>query len=175
MEHANNPQPLRLIACPHVLSTEKDRLDVMRPPGGTVTDLLRSIGWTPEGLLSARVFIDGELVRDAAWEYTVPRSGQSVIVRAIPMSGGGGSGQGKEMGRMVAMIAIMVVAVATQQYWAAGLAATIGFGMTAGTAAAIGLATISITATLALTGLIPQPLPRRALPQPFEDRKQVAA
>ena len=78
---------LRLIACPHILSIEKGRIDVQRPAGGSVNDLLRSIAWTPEGL-SARVFIDGEYVKDAAWEYTVPRAGQSVVVRAIPMGGG---------------------------------------------------------------------------------------
>ncbi|MBC7837457.1 MAG: hypothetical protein H7Y39_02270, partial [Nitrospiraceae bacterium] len=78
---------LRLIAMPHVLSTEKGRIDVMRPAGGNVNDLMRSIGWTPDRL-SARVFIDGEYVEDASWEYTVPRAGQSVIVRAIPMGGG---------------------------------------------------------------------------------------
>ena len=85
---------LRIIACPHVLSTEKGRIDVQRPAGGNVKDLLRSIAWVPESL-NARVFIDGEYVKDAAWEYTVPRAGQSVIVRAIPMGGMGGGGAGK--------------------------------------------------------------------------------
>jgi len=55
-----------LIACPNVLSIQKDRIDVERSAGGTVKDLMRSIGWTPEGL-SVRVFLDGQLVRDAAW------------------------------------------------------------------------------------------------------------
>ena len=156
-----NPQEsLRLIAMPHVLSTEKGRIDVQRPVGGSVNDLMRSIGWTPDSL-SARVFIDGEYVKDAAWEYTVPRAGQSVVVRAIPMGGGGGGNQGKDIGRMVAMIGIMVLAVATQQWWAVPL-----LGMSAATVFAVGLATNSITTSLALSGLIPQPLPRRALPQP---------
>ena len=85
---------------------------------------MRSIGWTPDSL-SARVFIDGEYVKDAAWEYTIPRAGQSVVVRAIPMGGGGGN-QGKDAGRMAAMIGIMVVAISIQQYWAAGLATMMG-------------------------------------------------
>lgn len=75
---------LRLIACPHILSIEKDRIDVERPVEGTVTDLLRLIAWTRDRL-SARVFLDGELVQDAVWEYTVPRAGQSLVVQAIPM------------------------------------------------------------------------------------------
>ena len=96
---------LRIIACPHILSTEQGRIDVQRPAGGNVKDLLRSIAWVPDSL-NARVFIDGEYVKDAAWEYTVPRPGQSVVVRAIPM-GGGGEGKGKTPWSMVAMIGIM--------------------------------------------------------------------
>ena len=53
---------LRIIACPHVLSTEKGRIDVQRPAGGNVKDLLRSIAWVPESL-NARVFIDGRICR----------------------------------------------------------------------------------------------------------------
>ena len=45
---------------------------MQRPAGGNVKDLLRSIAWVPESL-NARVFIDGEYVKDAAWEYTVPQ------------------------------------------------------------------------------------------------------
>ena len=63
VEHEN----IRIIACPHVLSTEKGRIDVQRPAGGNLKDLPRSIAWVPESL-NARVFIDGEYVKDAAWE-----------------------------------------------------------------------------------------------------------
>ena len=161
-----NPQDnLRIIACPHVLSIEKGRIDVMRPAGGTVKDLLRSIAWTPEGL-SARVFIDGEYIKEAAWEYTKPLAGQSVIVRAIPMGGGGG-GEGKQAGQIAAMIAIMVIAVVAQQYWAIPLAAATG--MSAMAASAVNVTTVSIAGTLALTCLVPTPLPRRALPQPVRE------
>ena len=107
MEQNSPHNYLRMIATPHILSTEKGRLDVMRPAGGNVNDLIRSIGWIPDSL-SARVFIDGEYVRDAAWEYTVPRAGQSVIVRAIPMGGGGG-GQGKDAMMIVAMVGVIAL------------------------------------------------------------------
>ena len=156
---------LRLIACPHILSVEKGRLDVLRPAGATVHDLLRSIGWMPEGL-SARVFIDGVFVQNAAWEYTTPQAGQAVIVRAIPMGGGGG-GEGKQAGQIAAMIAIMVIAVVAQQYWAIPLAAATG--MSAMAASAVIVTTVSIAGTLALTCLVPKPLPRRALPQPVRE------
>ncbi|HSL03727.1 MAG TPA: hypothetical protein VK901_09340 [Nitrospiraceae bacterium] len=168
-----NPQDnLRLIAMPHIISTEKGRVDVMRPAGGSVSDLMRSIAWTPDSL-HARVFIDGDYIKDAAWEYTIPRPGQSVVVRAIPMGGGGGGG-GKDSMRMVAMIGIMVAAIAAQQYWVGGVAGATGFAAFATTA---GIALGAVGASLAITALIPQPLPRRALPQPVRewDLKEVAA
>lgn len=160
---------LRLIAMPHIFSIEKGRIDVMRPAGGSIHDLIRSIGWTPDSL-SARVFIDGEYVKDAAWEYTVPRAGQSVVVRAIPMGGGG---QGKDAGRMVAMISIMVLAIAAQQYWAVGLAAASGLSVMASSAVIVG--TVSIVGTLGVQALIPQPLHRRALPQPARESEMKEA
>lgn len=164
-------QDFRLIACPHIFSTEKGRVDVLRPAGGNVNDLIRSIGWTPDGL-SARVFIDGEYVKDAAWEYTVPRAGQSVVVRAVPM---GGSEGGKDTARIVAMIGIMALAIAMPAMIGligvgAALFATtpfVGIGLTVAT---------SIVGSLALNGLIPSALPRRAaLPQPLDDHREVAA
>lgn len=138
-------QSFRLIACPHILS-EKGKIDVQRPEGASITDMLKSIGWTRDGL-SARVFLDGELVRDAAWEYTMPRAGQSLVVRAIPRGGEGG----KSVMRIVAMIAVMVVAVVAQQYWALAFAGSAG-GL-------IGAA-VSIIGTLVITGVIPPAHPR---------------
>ena len=175
MEHSEQ-QDFRLIACPHVFSIEKGRIDVLRPAGGTVNDLIRSIGWTPDRL-SARVFIDGEYVKDAAWEYTVPRAGQSVVVRAVPMGGEGG----KDTTRLVAMVAVMALAIAVSGGAFAPLAAAFGAGgmglLAAGsTYAVLAGAAVSIIGTLALNGLIPSPLPRRALPhQPMDDHREVAA
>lgn len=168
--------PLRLIGLPHVFSTEKGRIDVQRPAGGNVNDLIRSIGWTPDSL-SARVFIDGEYVKDAAWEYTVPRAGQSMVVRAIPMDGG----QGKDATRLVAFIAIMGLALAVSGGAAAPLAGTLfgagGWAAMVGgsTAALIAGAATSIIGSLAISSLVPQPLPRRGHPQPLGDHREVAA
>ena len=154
MEHATRHQDnLRMIAMPHILSTEKGRIDVQRPAGGSVHDLLRSIGWMPDSL-SARVFIDGEYVKDAAWEYTVPRAGQSVIVRAIPMGGamgGGGGNGGKDAARIVAMVGVLALAIAAPYMAPVLLAGWVGVAATAA---------ISIVGSLAVTGLIPQALPR---------------
>ena len=64
------------------------------------------------------------------------------------------------------MIGVMVLAIATQQYWAAGLAGMLG--VTTSTALATGLAGTSLIFSLTLSGLVP-PLPRRALPQPARE------
>jgi O-antigen/teichoic acid export membrane protein len=127
-----------------------------------VSDLLASIGWTDR--LSARVFLDGELVRDAAWEYTLPTAGQSLVVRAIPTGGGE---NGKSALRIVAMIAIIAAAVAIggAPAFAAG-GALAGWG-------GVASAAISIAGTLAVSSVIPPPLPRRALPR--EEHRPVAA
>ncbi|TKB59075.1 MAG: hypothetical protein E8D49_09105 [Nitrospira sp.] len=176
MSHTQ-PEHLRFIACPHVFSAEKDRIDALRPAGGTVGEHLRAIDWHPESR-PARVYIDGVLIPEAQWEYAVPRAGQSVVVRAIPMGGG----QGKDTARIVALLAIIVISIAVSRGALApvagalagsgGWAALVG-GSTASVAAG---ATVSIVGTLALNGLIPAPLPRRALPQPLpEPRLQEAA
>lgn len=113
------PDSLRLIACPSVFSFEHERIDVCRPAGGSVADLLRSIGWIP-GTLHALVTIDGELVREAEWEWKIPRAQQSLFVRAIPQ---GGNGQGKDTIRLVAMIGVIAAAIAAP-YALAGLGVT---------------------------------------------------
>lgn len=166
MNDACSTQNFRLIACPHVLSADKDKIDVQRPAGGSVSDLLASIGWTDR--FSARVFLDGELVLDARWEYTLPKAGQSLVVRAIPMGGGE---NGKSVLRIVAMIAIVAAAIAAP-YSSPFIAMGLGAGTIGG---AIASAAISLIGTLAMSGLIPPPLPRRALPRSVDDRRQVAA
>ena len=170
MNHSEQ-QNLRLIACPHVFSVEHGRIDALRPAGGTVRDLLQSIAWTRDHE-SVRVYVDGVLVHQAQWEYVVPSAGQSVVVRAIPT---GGSGGGKDIGRLVAMVAVIALAVSMP-----ALVGLIGVGpaLFAGTTAgAFALtAATSIIGTLAINGLIPTPLPRRTLPQPLpEPQLQEAA
>ncbi|MEO7860256.1 MAG: hypothetical protein ABIU05_07385 [Nitrospirales bacterium] len=152
MNHSNQQDNLRIIACPHILSLEKGRIDVSRPAGGNVNDLLRSIAWTPDSL-HARVFIDGVYVKDAVWETTFPGPGQSVNVRAIPMGGamGGGENQGKDAARMVAMIGVLALAIAAPYLAPVLLAGWVGVAATAA---------ISIVGSLAVTAQIPPALPR---------------
>jgi hypothetical protein len=72
------------------------------------------------------------------------------------------------------MIGIMVSAITTQHYWAAGLAGMLG--VTTSIALATGLAGTSLISSLTLSGLVPAPLPRRALSQPARewDLKEIA-
>lgn len=79
------------------------------------------------------------------------------MVRAIPMGGGGGGNQGTDRGRMVAIIWMIVAAIATQLYWG-GWAARGVRGRGAADGVAVGLAAVLITSSLALSGVIPQPL-----------------
>ena len=98
-----------------------------------------------------------------------------MVVRAVPMGGGGG---GKEVARLVAMVAVIGLAFyVSGGALGAVLPEALGMAFAAGTTAANVLAvTTSIVGVLALNGLIPAPLPRRALPQPIpEPRLQEAA
>lgn len=141
---------IRVIACPHVFSTEKGRIDTLRPAGATVLDVMRSIGW-PWAHESVRVTIDGVQVHQAQWEHIVTRAGESVVVRAVPMGGGDG---GKDIARIVAMVAIIALAVSMP-----GLVGLLGVGaaLFAGTTAGALALTIgtSIIGTLAINALIP--------------------
>jgi hypothetical protein len=154
MEQIENSH--RVIACPHILSLDRDKIDVSRPSGGSVSHLLQSIGWTDR--FAARVYLDGELVPDARWEYTLPQAGQSLVIRAIPMGGGE---NGKTALRIVAMIAVFAggLAIGGAPAFAAG-------GLLAGWGGAVGAA-ISIIGTLAVTAKIPPSLPR------LSDQRQV--
>jgi hypothetical protein len=157
-------QHLRLIACPS-LALEHGRIDRYVPEGGTVADHLRAIGWQPDSL-NARVFLDGDLIDKAQWEYAVPRAGQAFVTRVIPMGGGEG---GKSAIRIVAMLAVVVASI-----WTAGgasgllpaLAGQLGgagawAGMVGGSLGA-GLAgsVISIAGSLAITARMPPARPR---------------
>lgn len=148
-----NPRLLRLIACPY-LALEHGRIDRYVPEGETIAGHLRALGWQPEGL-SARVFLDGRLIEQAQWEYTVPAGGQSLVARVIPMGGDEG---GKTALRIVGMIAVVVAAAFTGG--AAGGAVGSFFGVSANTGAALAMGAVSIAGSLALGALIPPARPR---------------
>ncbi len=144
-------QTFRLIACPTL--SHEHRQDRYEPIGRTLGDSLRGLGWETNGL-HARVFIDGELIPDAAWETVTPRDGQAVVVRRIPLGPGGGGDRGKQAMQIVGMLALVVASVVTA---GAGIPA---LGIAAGSLSAnlVGAA-ILIGGTLALRALVPPPRP----------------
>jgi len=145
------PPPVRLVACPRPFSI--DRIEQYIPEGTTVAEMMRGLGINPDRIF-ARVFIDDQLVPKAEWEWAVPRAGQFVTVRAIPTDGG----QGKDALRIVAMIAVVALAVASGQFYGAAFASSIGVSNAVG--AAIITTTVSIAGTLAVNALIPPPKPK---------------
>lgn len=150
-------QQFRLIACPSI--SHERRHDTYFAPGRTVGDYLNELGWKTDGL-SARVFIDGQLIPDAEWLDAKPAAGQSVIVRRV-FTGGN---TGKQIG-MLAILALAPFAAPTLASVASILGASGGtFGGILGVSGVIS-AGLGIAGILALNGLIPPALPRRrALP-----------
>ncbi len=153
--------PVRLIACKRPLSIETDRIDRMVLEGRTVAEHIRSIELDPDPLF-ARVFVDGQMVPKAEWEWTIPRAGQCVTVRVIPMGGDGG---GKMAVRIVAMLAVVVTSFYTAGMAAGPLSSLLGVTSSAGiSAVGAGIAaSMTMAASLAMNAKIPPPLPR--LPQ----------
>lgn len=144
----------RLIACP-TLSHEQ-RTDTYFDSGCTVGDYLRELGWKTDGL-TARVFIDGQLVPDAEWLTAEPKPGQAVVVRRV-YTGGQGGNQGKQILHIIGML---VVAVG-----AAYLAPLIAPAYLGKLAVPLTQAGLTIGGALALNGHVPRSRPRRALAQP---------
>ena len=153
--------PTRLTVIPNLL-VEHGRIDRSLRDGETIADAMRAHGWTPE-MVHARVSIDGRMIPSAQWESITPVRGSSIVIRRVPMGGGGGGGGGKQTGQLIGMIAVMALAIAAP-YAAPGLVAAMGgsFGglLAAGTWGGTLLsAGVGISGMLAMRALIPPPLP----------------
>lgn len=150
---------VRVVACPHPFSVE--RIERQVSAGRSVAAILREIGLDHDPI-HARVFLDDQLVPKAYWERVRPKPGHALTVRVVPTGGGGG---GKDLLRIVAVLAVAALAIAAPylapESW--GLVTAQG-GLTLlgrGVAAGIGLA-----GAFAVGAHIPPPLPRRQLPLP---------
>ena len=118
----------------------QDRELLTRPAGGTLREVLASTGWPADHLA---VCLDGVPIPPERWEWLIPQEGQLITARVYPQ-GGGGNSRGKNIGRIVAGVVLIVAAVATFQYELipAGVALNIGLAGTALVAAgALGLIT----------------------------------
>ena len=152
---------LRLVACPRPFSV--DRIDRQVTAGGSIADIMRETGLDPDPIY-ARVFIDDVLVPKAYWEKVRPKAGHTLTVRVIPT----GSGGGKDVLRIVAMIAIIAAAIFLGPEFAGFLGFEAGTPGFLAASAAITAGT-SIGGSLRMNACIPpprsQPGPREELPR----------
>jgi len=156
-----------MVVCPRPFTMEGRQMKRLRP-GMSIADMLVAFDLNPE-TLPARVFIDDCLVEKAYWHCVKPKANHLVSVRVIPEGGGG---QGKDVLRIVAIIGVMALAVAAP--YALGLTAYAGGVLVPTWAGSLVTAGFGLLGTLAVTGPIPAPLPRRILPQPSEAYREVA-
>lgn len=129
--------------------------------GGTVEQMVRSIGLPEVYENHIHVWIGDVEVERRHWSLVRPREGQTVFVRVVPHGGGGG---GSKILRIVAVIAIAVLAVYTggaaamaytgAETVGAALATTSGMVVMAGVSTAV-----SLLGNMALNALIPPTTP----------------
>ena len=127
-----------LNAVPHPLRTERYTMPVL--PGTTLSALVNGLTKEyniPEELKSKiSVILNGKVVDSQLWENTILKEGDAVEYRAVPKG---------SVGRMIAMIAIMYIAIQTG-YWAAGQVGWAeGTAMTAAQATAYGTTVMATT------------------------------
>jgi len=89
------------------------------------------------------------ILTDEEIETIVPTAGDSIVFAAVPHGDGDGGG-GKDVVRVVAMLAVVVAAALTQQYWAVPM-----LGMSAGTVGAIGMGIAAAGAGLLVNAILP--------------------
>lgn len=148
-----------MIVCPRPFTMEGRTTKQMRP-GMTIADMLWEFDLNPD-TLPARVLIDDCVVEKAYWHVVKPKAHHLVSVRVIPEGGGS---QGKDILRIVAMVGILALAIFVPP--AIGLV---------GATAYFATAAIGIAGNLAMSGLIPAPLPRRIPHQQIKGHRKEAA
>lgn len=126
-------------------------------PGATIRDY---VGDLADGTWS--VGYRGQAYHPGEWDELTLEDGEAFSFVQVPESGG--SGGGKDIMRMVAMIAVMVVAYAVVGPWAAGLIPEAGMlGMSAtmagNMAAGIAMASFSMAGMMVVNALIPPAMP----------------
>jgi len=105
-----DPPPVQILDRP--FTTEHREL--ARPHGLTIAELLQLAGIPPG--TPVRVFVNGDLVYPEYYRVVRPKRGAHVLVRVVPRGGGGG--QGKNIGTLIAGILLIVVGFAISDTWA---------------------------------------------------------
>uniref|UniRef100_UPI00333FB4CE host specificity protein J n=1 Tax=Castellaniella defragrans TaxID=75697 RepID=UPI00333FB4CE len=139
-----------LIVHPHTLTGAGVRTSVAAfLSGETLGAYIERIGMVlPRG--PVHVWHNGRMVPDPLWERLIPHTGDQIIIRARPLGGGG-----SKILRTVAMIALVIVAAVTQQWYALNGAGM--FGMTAATTGAMLGAGIMMAGSMLINALLPMP------------------
>lgn len=139
--------PVRVVARRSIFHAGAPAIEL--PEGATIEELVAAGGIDPNAP-GVRAFIGDREVPRERWKHVRPRAGRRVVVGVIPERGGGG----KDIARVLLVIAVVVAAV-----YAGPVVAT-GLGFTAtGSAAAISTAVIGLAGTLAVNALVPPPSP----------------
>ena len=95
-------QPVRVTALRHPFRTE--RVSVELPAGGSIADMVRAVGLSPE--IPLRIMLNDRIILANEYMRVFPKPGQILSIRAIPA--GGGSSKDSE----ILTIAIAAVAAA---------------------------------------------------------------
>ena len=122
--------------------------------GATLLELMTESGLDPV-ILSApgvRLYVNDVAIARNLWPTFTPTAGQLVTVGVVPTGGDGG---GKDVLRIVALIAVSVVAM----YAAGPIATALGFAKD-GIAASTIAATMTLGGALAINALIPPQTPK---------------
>jgi hypothetical protein len=101
-------ESFRVVTATHPFSFERKELSL--PEGATVAEIVAAAK-IPHGCM-ARVTINGVPVTDEWWPRVRPRKGAVVLVRAVPLGGGGGQGQDQNKTlRTVLQVVVAIVAI----------------------------------------------------------------
>ncbi len=158
---------LRLIACPRPFSTE--RIDHVVPAGGSIADIVASLGLDPILASHAHVWVtDAAMIAEPVnvppehWRRVRPKAGTVVTVRVAPGKGGGG---GKNPLRTVLTIAVVAASFVLGPAVGAAMGLpteAVIFGQTVNLASAIGGAAITLVGNLIVNAIAPPPRPKLA-------------
>src|SRR5262245_9186959 len=97
------PEPLRVVAVPHVFDLGTRRI-LQLPQGLRLHEILAEAGIPPTE--HVRVWVDDWLIPREMWHVVRPRAGRLVTARVVPMGGGGGNNTGKLIGRIAIVLAL---------------------------------------------------------------------
>ncbi|MBT7930254.1 hypothetical protein HN682_10200 [Candidatus Peregrinibacteria bacterium] len=113
MIHPDVKDKLRVIAVPHPFKAKS--IDKYITQGGSVSEILEMV--QPDAVLRryAVICVNDEYLEKSEWDTTYPENLDMVVIKTVPLGGGGGGGGGgssKNPIKIVAQIAVFVLAVA---------------------------------------------------------------